>query len=193
MFDQVSLIQSKIVANILENNCVTLTGNVGDNKYNNLTLQTFEDGGCIINFTLATHYDRMDMGSGKVENITNWHKLTARGEIAKRISESVAESDYITVTGFLAQRQYTTKEGTNCIISEVHVIKFRILDKKVANPPPIYKPLNETNYTTHLAADGSIVYTGVDDKPVMTWKNITSNNAGSLINNQSGQKSFLDV
>ncbi len=95
-------------------NSVTLLGNVG----REIQLFSFEGGNKKATCSLATSENYKNAQGEKVKQ-TDWHNLVAWGKLAERLSEDIKKGAEISVTGKLASRSYTGKDGSTKYITEI--------------------------------------------------------------------------
>lgn len=95
-------------------NNVRLAGNLGKDP----EIRTFEDGGKIANFSLATKEEYFTR-NGERANSTSWHNITARGKIVERIQAALHKGSYVSIEGRLQNRSWVDKNGQKRYITEV--------------------------------------------------------------------------
>jgi single-strand DNA-binding protein len=111
-------------------NIVILSGNVGQDP----KIWTFGDGGSIASFSLATTKRGYTLKNGtKVEEQTDWHNITARGSLAKLVSDYVKKGTKLLVRGELKNRTRTDKDGNKRHIVEVVADSFEFIGAKPAS------------------------------------------------------------
>lgn len=103
-------------------NKVILVGNLGKDP----EARSFQNGGKVVNFTLATSETWNDRGSGERREKTEWHNIVIRneklGEIAERYLRKGAK---VYIEGSIQSRKYTDQAGAEKYITEVVVGPFR--------------------------------------------------------------------
>ncbi|MBL7941369.1 MAG: single-stranded DNA-binding protein [Flavobacteriales bacterium] len=125
-------------------NKVILIGNLGKDP----EIKSFENGGMIAQFTLATVDSYYDKEQGKrIELPTDWHNIVVkRSGLAKVAQQFLHKGSQVFVEGKLKTRSYQTKEGETRWITEVHVDELVLTGKgpaqtearpAVAPPPPM--------------------------------------------------------
>lgn len=103
-------------------NKVTLIGRVGKDP----ELKTFDNGGKIVNFTVATT-ERWKDKSGEKKEHTDWHNIQVSGEsLCNVVMQYVEKGDRIALGGSISYREYE-KDGVKRIAttikcSEVHLL-----------------------------------------------------------------------
>jgi single-strand DNA-binding protein len=103
-------------------NKVFLTGHVGKDP----NIVTFENGGEIANFTLATNERGYTTKEGKVvPEETTWHNIVVIGALTKVIKEYVKKGTQLTVVGKIKQREYENQNGVKQRITEIVVNSFK--------------------------------------------------------------------
>ena len=103
-------------------NKIMLIGNVGKNP----ETRTFQDGGKIVNITMATN-KKYTNNNGQVINQTTWHNIVFRNKLADVVEQLVHYGDLIFVEGELLTRKYTDKNGTERVVYEVAATTMQIL------------------------------------------------------------------
>ncbi len=103
-------------------NKVILVGNLGKDPES----RSFQNGGKVVNFTLATSETWNDRGSGERKEKTEWHNVVIRneklGEIAERYLKKGAK---VYIEGSIQSRKYQDQSGQEKYITEVIVGPFR--------------------------------------------------------------------
>src|SRR6185436_15209911 len=93
-------------------NRVQLTGNLGRDP----EIKTFDGGGKLARFSIATREEYFSKGEAKTE--TNWHNITAWGKLAERIESELKKGTFISIEGRLKTRDYTDKNGVKKYVTE---------------------------------------------------------------------------
>jgi single-strand DNA-binding protein len=111
-------------------NLVQLIGNVGRDP----EVKTFQDGGKVANFTLATSEKWKDKQSGEPKERTQWHNIAVFNEALVEIAQKyVKKGSYLYVSGQLETRSYE-KDDEKRYVTEVVLRPFngeiKLLDKK---------------------------------------------------------------
>ena len=103
-------------------NKVILVGNLGKDPES----RSFQNGGKVVNFTLATSETWSDRSSGERKEKTEWHNVVIRneklGEIAERYLKKGAK---VYIEGSIQSRKYQDQSGAEKYITEVIVGPFR--------------------------------------------------------------------
>ena len=105
-------------------NRVQLIGNVG----NNPEIKTFDGGKKLVSFTLATNESYKNDKGEKVEQ-TEWHRVSAWGNVADIIEKYVTKGKEIAIEGKLTHRSYDDKNGEKRYITEVVASDVLLLGK----------------------------------------------------------------
>lgn len=103
-------------------NEVFLRGNVGKDP----VIKTFQDGGQIANFSIATQ-ERYRDKEGKTNTVTDWHNLQVWGKLCSVVEKYVKKGDSVLIRGKLKTRSYDDKDGNKKYITEVHVQELEML------------------------------------------------------------------
>lgn len=104
-------------------NNITLLGNIG-----NVQVKTFQNGGKIVEATLATSKRWKDR-NGEPREETQWHNLIIGGNLADTAEKYIQKGDPLFVTGEMTYRKYQDRDGNNRSIPEVRVLSFQLLPK----------------------------------------------------------------
>jgi single-strand DNA-binding protein len=107
-------------------NRVQLTGNLG----NNPEIKTFENGGKLAKFSMATK-EEYTSKSGEKTSETQWHYISAWGKVADKIESEFKKGSFVSIEGRLVTRNYTDKNGQKKYVTEI-VAQDAILNEKHA-------------------------------------------------------------
>jgi single-strand DNA-binding protein len=135
-------------------NKVILLGNLGKDP----EIKTFENGGAVCSFTLATtdsYFDREK--NQKVDLPTEWHNIRiSRSGLAKVAQQYLKKGSQVYLEGSLRTRQYQTKEGETKYFTEINVSEMVLTGSKntqgtepLQQQPGNLPPVNDT----HLDSD----------------------------------------
>jgi single-strand DNA-binding protein len=111
-------------------NLVQLIGYVGKEP----EVKTFQDGGRVANFTLATSEKWKDKQSGEPKERTQWHNIAVFNEALVEVAQKyVKKGSHLYVAGQLETRSYE-KDDEKRYVTEVVLRPFngdiKLLDKK---------------------------------------------------------------
>lgn len=109
-------------------NDVSLIGHVGNDPF-----ISGEGDSLVATISLATNEKWHDK-EGKLQEITDWHKVVYFGQAAKTVQQYVKKRMKLHVKGRLKNNKWKDKEGNEHFESEVHangIVGF--LDKKETN------------------------------------------------------------
>jgi single-strand DNA-binding protein len=113
-------------------NKVILIGRLGKDP----EIRTFENGGMIANFTMATSETYKDRTTGEKKEITEWHNISiGRPQLAEVAQKYLHKGDMLYVEGKLRTRSWE-KEGQTRYITEVLVDNFTMLSPKKTGSAP---------------------------------------------------------
>lgn len=107
-------------------NKVILVGNCGrdpETRYDN-------NGGCIVNLSLATTDSWRDKNSGEKKEATEWHRLVMFGKLAEIAGQYLKKGSQIYVEGRLRTRKWNDKDGQERQTTEVTVEEMKMLGGK---------------------------------------------------------------
>lgn len=111
-------------------NKVTLMGNLGRDP----ETRTFENGGMLVSFTLATtdsYWDREK--SQRVDLPTEWHNIRISKNGLTKLAQYLTKGSHVYIEGSIRTRQYVNKDNENKQITEIHVEELIILNSKNSN------------------------------------------------------------
>lgn len=105
-------------------NKVQLIGRLGQEP----EVLTFENGGKIAKFSMATDDSYKDKQGQKVER-TQWHNIIVRGGLVNIVENYVSKGQEIAVEGKLTNRSWEDKDGNKRYTTEVMVDELLLLGK----------------------------------------------------------------
>ena len=126
-------------------NKVILVGNIGKDP----ELKTFENGGKVLNFPLATTESWKDPKTGERVSQTDWHNVVFRKTALAELGEQFLKKGMkIYVEGKIRNRNYQVN-GETKYITEIHADEFTMLSAKTpeanAQPMALNEPIASTN------------------------------------------------
>ena len=120
-------------------NKVTLLGNTGKDP----DFKTFDNGGCVAQFTLATTKRAFTTKDGRqIPKRTEWHNIVLQNGLAKVAQQYVHKGDKLYIEGELRTRSYDDANGVKRYITEIVATDMEMLTPKAtgagtqAPPPP---------------------------------------------------------
>ena len=97
-------------------NKVTLLGNVGKDP----EIKTFQNGGKVANFSLATSESWKDKATGEKKSKTEWHNIVVQNQnLVEIVGKFVKKGSKLLIEGKLETRKWTTKEGVDKYTTEI--------------------------------------------------------------------------
>ena len=120
-------------------NKVILVGNLGKDP----ETRTFENGGMVVTFSLATTDSYWDKEkSQRVDLPTEWHQIRISKNGLTKLAQYLNKGSQVYIEGSIRTRHYVNKENENKHITEIHVDEMIILGQKNNNstektPPPV--------------------------------------------------------
>ena len=97
-------------------NKVILVGNLGKDP----EIRTFQSGGKVANFTVATSESWKDKTTGEKKEKTEWHRISVMNEkLVEIIERYVKKGAKLYIEGQLETRKWTDKEGHEKYTTEV--------------------------------------------------------------------------
>lgn len=110
-------------------NKVILIGNLGADP----EIKSFDNGGMIANFNLATTERWKDKNTGETKEQTDWHRVTVRrAPLAKVVQDYIRKGMSVYIEGRLRNRSWETN-GEKKYVTEVDVEELTILTPKSQN------------------------------------------------------------
>lgn len=106
-------------------NRVQLIGHVGADP----EIKTLESGVKVARLRVATN-DRYKTSNGEWKDDTQWHTVTAWGNLTNRIEQYVKKGSFLALDGKIDYREYTDQQGVKKYFTEIRANSLIILDKK---------------------------------------------------------------
>lgn len=109
-------------------NFVVLKGNVGDDP----KITSFENGGKVAQFSLATNERGFTTKDGKViPDEVMWHNIVVRRTgLASVCEQYVKKGTPLLIVGKIKTRTYQDNAGQTRYVTEIHVDEMELLGKK---------------------------------------------------------------
>ena len=108
-------------------NKVILMGHVGKDP----DVKTFENGGAVVQFSLATSKKGYKTKDGKeVPERTEWHNIVLSNGLAKVAGQYVKKGDKLYIEGELRTRGYEDSNGVKRYITEIYGYDMEMLTPK---------------------------------------------------------------
>lgn len=120
-----------------------LLGNLGDD----VKIRTFDNGGKIATFPLATSENWKNKETGEKMSKTTWHNIVCKnGKVADILEKYLSKGDKLYLEGVIDNREYTDKEGVKKYISEIVLLTFDFVGTKGTgdSTPTPAKPSGKT-------------------------------------------------
>lgn len=103
-------------------NKVTLVGNLGRDP----EIRTMDDGGKIVQLSLATSESWKDKNSGERNEKTEWHRVVIFNEaLGKTAEQYLRKGSTVYIEGQLQTRKWTGKDGVEKYTTEVVLQRYR--------------------------------------------------------------------
>ena len=93
------------------------------------TMRETKSGNKVVNFSLATQrkFKRQGDDSSELETETQWHRVVSWGKQAESCAQYLKKGSTVFVEGLLKSRKYTSNEGVEKTIYEVHADEVNFL------------------------------------------------------------------
>ena len=103
-------------------NKVTLVGNLGRDP----EVRTMDDGGKIVQLSLATSESWKDKNSGERNEKTEWHRVVIFNEaLGKTAEQYLRKGSTVYIEGQLQTRKWTGKDGVEKYTTEIVLQRYR--------------------------------------------------------------------
>lgn len=113
-------------------NKVIIVGNLGKDP----EVKYLPSGDTLCNFSVATSETWKDKVSGEQKELTEWHRVTAFGALAKVIGEYLRKGSKVYIEGSLRTRS-CQKDGQTHYVTEIRCNEMQMLDgNKTGEEPP---------------------------------------------------------
>ncbi|MDR3449325.1 MAG: single-stranded DNA-binding protein [Alphaproteobacteria bacterium] len=118
-------------------NKVILVGNLGRDP----EIRSFQNGGRVANFSIATSENWKDKTTGERKEKTQWHNIAVKNDrLIEIVERYVKKGSKLYIEGQLESRKYTDKDGVEKYMTEVVLGPFRgeltMLDSKGGGSGP---------------------------------------------------------
>ena len=142
-------------------NKVILIGNLGRDP----EVRTFQNGGKVCNFSIATSETWKDRNSGERQERTNWHNIAIFNENLAQIAEQyLRKGSKVYIEGQLETRKWQDQAGNDRYTTEVVLRNFRgeltLLDGRSEN--------NNSNFSETASIDNEspdkVLTNDIDDE-----------------------------
>jgi single-strand DNA-binding protein len=112
-------------------NKVIIVGNLGRDP----EIRTFQNGGRVASFSVATSESWKDKATGERKERTEWHRISVLNEnLVGVVEKFIKKGSKVYIEGQLETRKYTDKDGVEKYTTEVVLRPFRgeitMLDSK---------------------------------------------------------------
>lgn len=116
-------------------NKVILVGNLGKDPES----RSFQNGGSVVNFSIATSERWKDRASGDQKERTEWHSIVVLNEALQKVATSyLRKGSKVYVEGQLRTRKWQDQGGADRYSTEIVLGAFNstltLLDKRKADP-----------------------------------------------------------
>lgn len=89
--------------------------------------RTFDNGGSVCNFSIATSESWTDKNTNERVEQTEWHRIVINGRLAEVAQQYLKKGSKVYIQGSLRTRKYT-KDGVECQTTEIRAISMQMLD-----------------------------------------------------------------
>lgn len=124
--------------------------------------KTFNNGGKIVSFSLATSESWKDRASGERKEQTQWHRIVVKDTRLAEVAERyVRKGTRVWVSGSIEYRKYTDRDGVERMITEIALLPFRG-ELTLLSPPRDREETPAEGMATRTDARGNPQYSGGD-------------------------------
>ena len=141
-------------------NKVILVGRLGKDPQ----ISTFQNGGKIATFTMATSETWTDKQTGERKERTEWHNIVAQSPALVTLAEKyLHKGSQAYIEGTIRTREYTDQNGLKRQITEIVLAPYggqiMLLDNKTpATAPAEAEPMPETTNNAYDGLDDDIPF-----------------------------------
>ncbi len=108
-------------------NKVELSGFVGSNP----EVKTLPNGNKVLKMSLATSSSYKDREGNWVRD-TTWHNIVMWNKLAEAANSEIIKGSRVSLTGKLANHQYTDKDGKKHFVTEVIATSYELVAAEIA-------------------------------------------------------------
>ena len=105
-------------------NKVILVGTLGRDPES----KSFDNGGSICNFSIATSENWNDKSTGERKEVTEWHRIVLNNRLAEVAQQYLKKGSKVYIEGSLRTRKWTDKDGQERYTTEVRGDSMQMLD-----------------------------------------------------------------
>jgi single-strand DNA-binding protein len=139
-------------------NRVTLLGNVGRDP----EVRNFQNGGKVVNFSVATSESWRDKDSGERKERTEWHNVAVFNErIGEFVEKYVTKGRKVYVEGAIKSRKYD-KGGVEMTVVEIVIDRFKG-DVQIADSGSREGPAEVRPAVRGAQAQPALAHAGAED------------------------------
>jgi len=107
-------------------NKIVLIGRLGQDA----ALKVFDNGGQVLNFSIATSEKWKDKTTGEKKEKTEWHNCSLHGDRGAALAQYLLKGTQLAVEGSVTYRKYE-KDGVKCTACDIRVQNVEFVgDKK---------------------------------------------------------------
>lgn len=105
-------------------NKVILVGTLGKDP----ETKTFQNGGSLCNFSIATSEKWQDKQSGQWIENTEWHRITANNRLGEISQKYLKKGSKVYIEGSLRTRKWNDQNGQEKFVTEIRADQLQMLD-----------------------------------------------------------------
>ncbi len=107
-------------------NKVILVGTLGKDPES----KTFQNGGSVCNFSIATSESWKDKNTGEAVEQTEWHRIVLNNRLGEIAQQYLKKGSKVYIEGSLRTRKWTDQQGVERYSTEVRGDSMQMLDSK---------------------------------------------------------------
>lgn len=107
-------------------NKVILVGTLGRDP----ETKTFQNGGSLTQFSIATTEKWKDKNSGEQKEHTEWHRIVVSNRLGEIAQQYLKKGSKVYIEGKLKTRQWTDQNGQERYTTEISANELQMLDSK---------------------------------------------------------------
>ena len=165
-------------------NKVILVGTLGKDP----ETKTFQNGGSVTNFSIATSDSWTDKTSGERKEQTEWHRIVLNNRLGEIAQQYLRKGSKVYIEGSLRTRQWTDQNGQERYSTEVRGDSMQMLDSRQQSDQG-GNDFNQPRFNNNNAQSGGYQNTGYNNNNSNGYAQ-NSNNQGNYAGNPQAGNGF---
>lgn len=96
--------------------------------------KTFNNGGSVCNFSIATSESWKDKNTGEAVEQTEWHRIVLNNRLGEIAQQYLKKGSKVYIEGSLRTRKWTDQQGVERYSTEIRGDSMQMLDSKGDKP-----------------------------------------------------------